>query len=183
VEQAHSSGAKVMAMVTTVEEAIRVVKGGVDIVVAQGFEAGGHRSTFQLNANDEEEVPMIGTLALIPQIVDAVSSSSSSHIPIVAAGGIMDGRGLVASLTLGAAGVLLGTRFMVARESGTFQAYQQRMFAAKETDTVITRSFSGRPARAIRNRFIEEYHKSNSKPLAWPLQSLAADDIYKAAQA
>jgi nitronate monooxygenase len=95
----------------------------------------------------------------------------------------MDGRGLVASLTLGAAGVLLGTRFMVARESGTFQAYQQRMFAAKEADTVISRSFSGRPARAIRNRFIEEYHKSNSKPLAWPLQSLAADDIYKAAQA
>ena len=86
------------------------------------------------------------------------------------------------SKEVGAAGVLLGTRFMVARESGTFQTYQQRMFAAKETDTVITRSFSGRPARSIRNRFIEEYHKSNSKPLAWPLQSLAADDIYKAAQ-
>jgi NAD(P)H-dependent flavin oxidoreductase YrpB (nitropropane dioxygenase family) len=89
----------------------------------------------------------------------------------------MDGRGLVASLALGAAGALLGTRFMVARESGTFQAYQQRMFAAKETDTVVTRSFSGRPARSIRNGFIEEYHKSRSKPLAWPLQPLAADDF------
>jgi nitronate monooxygenase len=176
VDQAHTSNAKVMAMVTTVEEAVKVVKGGVDIVVAQGAEAGGHRSTFQFDTNGEGEVPMIGTLALVPQIVDAVA------VPVVAAGGIMDGRGLVASLALGAAGVLLGTRFMVARESGTFQAYQQRMFAAKETDTVITRSFSGRPARAIRNRFTEEYRKSGSKPLAWPLQALAADDIYGAAQ-
>jgi nitronate monooxygenase len=95
----------------------------------------------------------------------------------------MDGRGLVASLGLGATGVLLGTRFMVARESGTFQAYRECMFNAKETDTVVTRSFSGRPARSVRNRFIEEYHKSSSKPLAWPLQALAADDIYSAAQA
>jgi nitronate monooxygenase len=178
VEQAHISDAKVIAMVTTVEEAVKVEKGGVDIVVAQGFEAGGHRSTFQLNSNgEEEEVPMIGTLSLVPQIVDAVA------IPVIAAGGIMDGRGLVASLALGATGVLLGTRFMVARESGTFQAYRERMFTAKETDTVITRSFSGRPARSIRNRFIEEYHKSGFKPLAWPLQALAADDIYSAAQA
>ncbi len=176
VDQAHTSNAKVMAMVTTVEEAIRVVKGGADIVVGQGAEAGGHRSTFQFDTNGEGEVPMIGTLALVPQIVDAVP------VPVVAAGGIMDGRGLVACLALGAAGVLLGTRFMVARESGTFQAYQQRMFVAKETDTVITRSFSGRPARAIRNRFTEEYRKSGSRPLAWPLQALAADDIYGAAQ-
>ena len=95
----------------------------------------------------------------------------------------MDGRGLVASLALGATGVLIGTRFMVARESGTFQAYQQRLLIAKETDTVITRSFTGCPARAIRNHFIKEYAKSDSKPLAWPLQTLAADDIYKTAQA
>jgi nitronate monooxygenase len=185
VEQAHASGAKVMAMVTTVEEAIRVVKGGVDVVVAQGSEAGGHRSTFQLNPDGEDEVPMIGTLALVPQVVDAISSfaSTDSSIPVVAAGGVMDGRGLVASVALGAAGVLLGTRFMVARESGTFQAYRERMFNAKETDTLVTRSFSGRPARSIRNRFIEEYHKSHSKPLAWPLQAVAADDIYSAAQA
>lgn len=181
VEQAHASGAKVMAMVTTVDEAIRIVKGGIDVVVAQGSEAGGHRSTFQLNPDGEEEVPLVGTLALVPQVVDAIAPYPS--VPVVAAGGIMDGRGLVASLGLGAAGVLLGTRFMVSQESGTFQAYRERMFNAKETDTVITRSFSGRPARSIRNRFIEEYHKSSSKPLAWPLQALAADDIYSAAQA
>jgi nitronate monooxygenase len=103
IEQAHASGAKVMSMVTTVEEAVSVVKGGVDIVVAQGSEAGGHRSTFQLNTNGVEEVPMVGTFALVPQVVDSISSHSSSFIPVVAAGGIMDGRGLVASLALGAA--------------------------------------------------------------------------------
>jgi nitronate monooxygenase len=70
VEQAHASGAKVMAMVTTVEEAVKVEKGGVNIVVAQGSEAGGHRSTFQLNTNGEDEVPMVGTLALVPQVVE-----------------------------------------------------------------------------------------------------------------
>ena len=175
VDRAHASNAKVMAMVTTVEEAVKVQEGGVDIVVTQGFEAGGHRSTFQLSTL--EDVPMIGTLALVPQIVDAIS------IPVIAAGGIMDGRGLVASLALGAGGVLLGTRFMVARESGTFEAYRDRMFEANETDTVITRSFTGRPARAIRNQFIKEYHKSGKEPLAWPLQALAADDIYRDAQA
>ena len=72
---------------------------------------------------------------------------------------------------------------MVARESGTFEAYRDRMFEANETDTVITRSFTGRPARAIRNQFIKEYHKSGKEPLAWPLQALAADDIYRDAQA
>jgi nitronate monooxygenase len=186
-----------MAMITTVEEAVRVVEGGVDIVVAQGSEAGGHRSTFQLNANDDDDddnnsVPLVGTLALVPQIVDAVErqqqqqhhnhNHDNHHVPVVAAEGIVDGRGLVASLALGAAGVLIGTRFMVARESGTFQAYQERLLTANETDTVITRSFTGRPARAIRNHFMKEYAKSDSKPLAWPLQALAADDIYKTAQ-
>jgi nitronate monooxygenase len=83
----------------------------------------------------------------------------------------MDGRGLVASLSLGAARALMGTRFMVARESGAFKAYQERLLTAKETDTVITRYFSGRPARAIHNRFIEGYRKSGNEPLAWPLQT------------
>ena len=73
---------------------------------------------------------------------------------------------------IGAVGGLSSTRFMVARESGTFEAYRDRMFEANETDTVITRSFTGRPARAIRNQFIKEYHKSGKEPLAWPLQAL-----------
>lgn len=175
VAAAHAAGARVMAMVTTVEEARRVVEGGADIVVAQGAEAGGHRSTFALGPNGE--VPLVGTFALIPQVVDTVS------VPVLAAGGIMDGRGLVAALALGAAGVLLGTRFLVARESGASPAYQQRLLAATEADTVITRAFTGRPARSVRNRFIEEYLQAAAEPLAWPLQSLAAEDIYGTAQA
>jgi nitronate monooxygenase len=171
-ELAHSPDITVMTMVTTVNEAIQVVKGGTDIVVAQGAEAGGHRSTFKLGPNGE--AALIGTFALVPQIVDAVPP----HVPVVAAGGIMDGRGLVAALALGASGVLIGTRFLVAKESGIFPAYQDKMFYSTEADTIITQLFTGRPARSIRNRFVEKYLESDTKPLAWPLQGLAADDIY-----
>ncbi len=170
VEEAHAAGCRVMAMVTTVEEAILASEGGADVVVAQGAEAGGHRSTFELGP--EGEVPLIGTLALVPQVVDAVG------VPVVAAGGIVDGRGIVAALALGASGAQLGTRFLLARESGAFPAYQERLLASTETDTVVTRAFSGRPARSVRNRFFEEHLKEGAEPLAWPLQNAAAGDVY-----
>lgn len=200
VQQIHSSSdtnAKVMSMITTVEEAVNVVRNGVDIVVAQGAEAGGHRSTFNIVVDDlsNEELPVIGTMTLVPQVVDALKKmeekeerkqedkiDNKKNTPVIAAGGISDGRGLVAALALGADGIMIGTRFLVARESGAFQAYQDRLLAAKESDTVITRAFTGRPARGLRNRFIEEYNKSGPQPLAWPLQALAADDIYATAQ-
>lgn len=175
VDSAHSVGIRIMAMVTTVEEAIQVEKGGVDIVVAQGAEAGGHRSTFRLGA--QSEIPLVGTFALVPQIVDAIPNT-----PVVAAGGVMDGRGLVAALALGASGILLGTRFMLAKESGTFAAYQEQMVNSTEVDTTITSVFTGRPARAIRNKFVEAYLVTGPEPLSWPLQGLAADDIFKASQ-
>jgi nitronate monooxygenase len=183
VEQIHSTGAKVMSMVTTVEEAINVVRNGTDTIVVQGAEAGGHRSTFDTH-NPAEEVPLIGTMPLVPQVVDAIKKEGrpAEDIPVVAAGGIADGRGLVAALALGASGVMLGTRFLVANESGAFKAYQERLLSAKETDTVVTRIFTGRPARGLRNTFVDEYLKSGSKPLTWPIQALAADDIYAAAQ-
>ena len=117
-------------------------------------------------------MPLVGTLALVPQVVDAVG------VPVVAAGGIVDGRGLVAALALGAGGAQLGTRFLLARESGAFPAYQERLLAATETDTVITRAFSGRPARSVRNRFVEEHLKEGAEPRAWPLQNVAAGDVY-----
>ncbi len=88
----------------------------------------------------------------------------------------------MAALALGAQGVMIGTRFLVASESAAFQAYQERLLAARESDTIIARAFSGRPARGLRNRFIEEYRKSGPQPLAWPFQALAADDIYAATQ-
>jgi len=164
----------VVSMVTTVEEAILVVERGADVVVAQGAEAGGHRSTFELGPSDEP--PLVGALALVPQVVDAVD------VPVVAAGGIADGRGLVAALVLGAAGVQMGTRFLLARESGAHPAYRERLLAAREEDTVVTRVFTGRPARGLRNRFVDEYLGAGSEPLAWPLQRAAASDIYRASQ-
>jgi nitronate monooxygenase len=174
VGRAHEEGMLVMSMVATVADAVRAAEGGVDVVVAQGSEAGGHRSTFELDPDDDP--PLVGTLALIPQVVDAVG------VPVVAAGGIADGRGLVAALALGAVGVQVGTRFLLARESGAHPAYRRRLLAATEEDTVVTRVFTGRPARGLRNRFVDEYLSAGSEPLAWPLQRAAAGDVYRASQ-
>ncbi|HSA93240.1 MAG TPA: nitronate monooxygenase [Terriglobales bacterium] len=170
VEPAHAAGAKVMAMVTTVAEAQAVAGAGVDIVLAQGAEAGGHRSTFRLGPDGE--AALVGTMALVPQVADAV------RVPVVAAGGIADGRGLVASLALGAAGAAMGTRFLVARESAAFPAYKQRVLEADEAATVVTRAFTGRPARGIHNRVLDALLAAKVEPLAWPLQALAAGDLY-----
>jgi nitronate monooxygenase len=174
VSEAHKVGAKVIAMITTVDEARKVAEGGVDIIIAQGSEAGGHRATFALDPNGDAH--LIGTFALIPQIVDAV------RVPVVAAGGIMDGRGIAAALALGAQGASLGTRFLVAKESGAFQAYKHRLLQATEADTLVTKVFTGRPARSIRNRFITEFEKAGIRPLAYPLQGIVADDIYRQAE-
>ena len=94
----------------------------------------------------------------------------------------MDGRGIAAALSLGAQGVSLGTRFLVAKESGAFSAYKQRLLQATEADTLVTKVFTGRPARGVRNRFVDEFEKAGIKPLAWPLQGIVADDIYRQAQ-
>ncbi len=170
VEPAHESGALVSAMVTTVDEAVRMADAGVDFVVAQGAEAGGHRSTFELGPGLEPA--LVGTIALVPQVVDAVP------VPVVASGGIVDGRGLAAALALGAAGAQLGTRFLLAREAGTAPAYRAALVRAVETDTVVTTRLTGRPARSIRNRFLDRL--SDVEPLPWPLQRFAAEDIYAA---
>ena len=175
VERAHGEGVMVSAMVTTAEEAVRVAERGVDVVVAQGAEAGGHRSTFEVGPG--REVPLVGTMALVPRVVDSVD------IPVVAAGGISDGRGLLAVLSLGASGAQLGTRFLLARESGAHPAYRKRLLEAGETDTIVTHAFTGRPARGLRNRLAEEYISEGPEPLGWLLHSAAAGDIYAAAQA
>jgi len=136
---------------TTVDEAIALERAGMDLVVAQGSEAGGHRGTFggpiDLRIFD---AAMIGTLALVPQIVDAV------RIPVIASGGIMDGRGVAAALVLGAVGAQLGTAFLTCDEAGVPDAYKQALLGAHEDQTRLTRAFSGRPARGIVNRFMRE---------------------------
>ncbi len=175
VAAAHERGMRVMTMVATVEEAKRAAGAGTDIIAAQGAEAGGHRSNFAIG--ERREPPALGTLALVPQVVDAVA------VPVLAAGGIMDGRGLAAALALGADGVLMGTRFLTARESGVFPAYQQALLRAKAEDTVVSAAPTGRPARSVRNRLTEELAPAVFAPLPYPLQAMAAIDIYAAAAA
>jgi len=173
-KRAHEEGMRTIVMVTSIKEAVLVAERGADVVVAQGAEAGGHRATFELGPDGEGQ--LVGTMALVPQVVDAV------NVPVVAAGGIADGRGLVAAMALGAAGAQLGTRFLLARESGAHPDYRKRLLDATEEDAMVTHVFTGRPARALRNRFLEEYASAGPEPLAWPLQCLAAGDIYAASQ-
>jgi len=115
-------------------------------IVAQGFEAGGHRGTFASSFDQAQ----VGTMALVPQVVDAVS------VPVVAAGGIGDGRGIAAAFALGAAGVQLGTVFLNCAEAGIATVYREALLEARDEDTRLTDAFSGRPARGITNRYIEE---------------------------
>jgi nitronate monooxygenase len=161
-----------MATVTTVAEAQEVERDGVDVVIAQGADAGGHRSTFQPGTMDTW--PLIGTMALVPQVVDAV------RLPVIAAGGIMDGRGVIAALALGAEAAQLGTRFLLARESGTTPAYRRKLLQADETATVVTDAYTGRPARAIRNRFLERITAQGGTPLPWPRQGALGAELYRA---
>lgn len=169
MESAKAQGIKIITMATTVGEALSAEEAGADAIVAQGSEAGGHRGSFSFSRH-----PMgaqVGLMALLPQIADAV------EVPVIAAGGIVDGRGLVASLALGAQAVQVGTRFVAAKESGAHPAYKQAIFDSDEESTVVTNSFSGRPARGIRNRFIELFESSGTKPLPFPSHNTVTKEI------
>jgi nitronate monooxygenase len=175
VAQVHAGGGVLMAAATNVAEAEAAEQAGADMIVAQGAEAGGHRSTFV--ADPFDAVPLVGTIALVPAVVDAV------RVPVVAAGGIMDGRGVVAALALGAVGVQLGTRFLLATESATPPSYRRRLLQAVETETVVTDVYTGRFARGLRNGFLRLYEEKTARPLGWPRQGAAALDIFRASQA
>lgn len=171
--RAKQAGMKIIATATTVEEAIQAEQAGCDAIVAQGSEAGGHRGTFdtttrRMGAN-------IGTMALVPQIADHV------QIPVIAAGGVMDGRGLAASLMLGAAGVQMGTRFLTSQESGAHPMYKQALLQSTEESTVLTDAFSGRPARGIENAFIRSWESNRITPLPFPAQNTLTREIRNAA--
>jgi nitronate monooxygenase len=142
----RDAGLTVLASATTVAEAEHLKEHGVDAVVAQGAEAGGHRGSFLVDGDDGP----VGTLALVPQVVDAVG------VPVIAAGGIADGRGLAAALALGAGAAQIGTAFLVCPESGISPGYREALRGARADDTVVTRSVSGRPARALKNRLTSE---------------------------
>jgi nitronate monooxygenase len=140
---------------TTVAEAVELERAGVSAVLAQGYEAGGHRGTFRGPVDQS----LIGTLALVPQIVDAVD------VPVIASGGVMDGRGIAAALALGAQAVQLGTAFLACPEAGTAAAHRQSLAA----DTTVTRVLTGRHARAVRTPLVERLEAAGLEPPDYPL--------------
>jgi len=166
MERLKANGTKVLSLVGNVKNAKRVAGVGADAVVAQGTEAGGHTGR-------------IATMALVPQVIDAVSPT-----PVVAAGGIADGRGLAAALAMGAIGVWCGTAFLVSEEANQPDLQKQRVLAATDEDTKITRLYSGKTMRNITNPLIEAYEASGIKALPMGIQGLLIQDlIYSARQA
>ncbi|WAH97863.1 NAD(P)H-dependent flavin oxidoreductase [Arthrobacter sp. MMS18-M83] len=146
IEQAHRNGIVVVGTATTVDEAVALDAGGVDAIVATGMEAGGHRVSFLRTPEDS----LVGTLALVPQAVDAVS------VPVIAAGGISDGRGVAAALALGADAVQIGSAFLATRQSAISPAHLAALHGPDAAHTVLTRALSGRLARGIPNRITAE---------------------------
>jgi NAD(P)H-dependent flavin oxidoreductase YrpB (nitropropane dioxygenase family) len=159
LDRLRANGTKTMSLVGNVKNAKRVADAGVDIVVAQGHEAGGHTGR-------------IGTMALVPQVVDAVAPT-----PVVAAGGIADGRGVAAAIALGAIGVWCGTAFLVADEANQPELQKERILAATEEDTRVTRLYSGKTMRNITNPLIEAWEAANIAALPMGLQHLLTQDL------
>jgi nitronate monooxygenase len=145
VEALKSRGILVLGTATTVAEARALAQTGVDAIIAQGAEAGGHRGSFLASV----EHSLVGTMALVPQIVSAV------NLPVIAAGGIGDGRGIAAALCLGASAVALGTSFLLADEMALSPGYKALLQSEQAENTALTRAFSGRHARGIRNAFLD----------------------------
>ena len=155
IEKCHAGGVKVISMCGKVKHAVRAQEAGCDVVVAQGTEAGGHTG-------------QVAGMALIPQIVDAVD------IPVLAAGSIVDGRGLAAALAFGAQGVWMGTRFIASNEAHAAETYKKRIAEIREEDTIVTRCYSGKPMRVIRNEYVEEWERRPEDIAPFPLQALAS---------
>jgi enoyl-[acyl-carrier protein] reductase II len=153
VPEMKRHGLTIMVMTGKVAHAKRAEAAGADIVAAQGTEAGGHTGE-------------IGTLALVPQVVDAVK------IPVLAAGGIVDGRGVVAALALGAQGVIIGTRFIATPEATAAPAYREALVRAEQDQTIRTRCYSGKPLRSLRNPYILEHEADPTKIKRFPEQLL-----------
>jgi nitronate monooxygenase len=171
IEAVKRRGLFLAGTATTVEEAVALEKAGVDAVVAQGSEAGGHRGSFA----GDFETSMVGTIALVPQIADAV------RVPVIASGGIMDGRGIAAALALGASAVQMGTAFLTTEEAGVPDCYKEAILGAGEHQTRVTRAFSGRPARGIVNRFMEQVDRDPEAILPFPLQNALTRPLRTAA--
>lgn len=167
VRRIKEAGCIILSSATTVAEARSLEARGADVIIAQGFEAGGHRGSF----SDSPGVGMVGTMALVPQVVDAV------RVPVIAAGGIADGRGLAAAFALGASGAQLGTAFLGCPEAPVMPLYRSQLRSAADDGTELTRAFTGRPARALRNRFITEM--ADVEALDFPLQASVVGPLWR----
>jgi len=165
VKAFHDVGTRVMALVGNVKNARRVAEGGADVVVAQGYEAGGHTGR-------------IGTFALTPQVVDAVSPT-----PVVLAGGVGDGRGVAAAIALGAQGVWVGTAFLATHEANVLPELKERVLQATEEDTRVTRLYSGKTMRNINNALIEYWEDSGLQALPMGIQGIVSGRVTAAARA
>jgi nitronate monooxygenase len=159
VDRVKRAGSILMSSATTVSEARWLEERGCDVIIAQGFEAGGHRGMFLA----EDVQTQLGCLALVPQIVDAVD------LPVVAAGGVADGRGIAAAFALGACGVQLGTAFLFTTEANIAPLHLETLRRAGKLDTAITNLFSGRPARCVVNRMMREMGSIAEDVVSFPL--------------
>ena len=171
VEKSRRSGAKVLCTATTVAEARVLEEAGVDAIIAQGSEAGGHRGTF----DGDYRQALIGNLALVPQVVDVVK------VPVIAAGGIMDARGLVACLVLGASAVQMGTAFLACPEAPVAGAWREALLRAEADATVVTEAMSGKPARGIPNRYVREIEALDETLPPYSAQYSLSRELRKAA--
>lgn len=173
LQRVKASGATVVSSATTVQEAIWLEANGADVIIAQGFEAGGHRGMFLAT----DVASQVGTMALVPQVVDAVK------VPVIAAGGISDGRGLVAALALGASAVQIGTAYLLTPEAKVSKLHREALASAREDESALTNVFTGRPARGIVNRVIREVGPISDAAPPFPLASGAIAPLRAAAEA
>jgi nitronate monooxygenase len=167
VQRIREAGCTILSSATTVAEARLLEANGADVVIAQGVDAGGHRGSF----SGSPGAGLVGTMALVPQIVDAV------RVPVIAAGGIADGRGLAAAFALGASGAQIGTAFLGCPEASVSPLHLARLRSATDDGTELTRAFTGRPARALRNRFVVEM--ADTAPLEFPLQASLSGPLWQ----
>ncbi len=159
VDQAHAQGMKVLGVTGNSKNAKRMADSNVDIIVAQGHEGGGHTGR-------------IGTMALLPMAIDAVASK-----PVLAAGGIGDGRGIAASLAMGCAGVWIGTRFLATTEGGALDINKQKIIDSTDEDTRVSRAYTGKTLRATYNQFHELWDKSGLDPVPFPMQVVVSSAL------
>src|SRR6266404_3324888 len=173
LEESRAKGIVTIGTATTPDEAAALQEAGVNAIAASGFEAGGHRGSFLRPAEDS----LTGTLSLVPQVVDIVD------VPVIAAGGIGDARGVIAALALGAEAVQMGTVFLACEESGASRLHRQALREKKAGHTALTKGFTGRLARGIHNRLLEELNQEGTAILPYPLQRGLIRNLSIAAEA